>query len=196
VSGGVRGHDLFRYASIAACLLCYTTIILGGNVMASGSGLACPDWPSCFGNGNLLPAFHGAVALEWSHRVAAFFLAISVLVVFLLAVVYERSRSALLRISFGALALVVGEAFLGGVVVESALQIPIILLHLALATALFGLLLVLATLSNLRVLPRRWVEWARRAAEEHPTPEATAAGETLPGPGPVPEAPVGRPRGG
>ncbi|HYA54639.1 MAG TPA: COX15/CtaA family protein, partial [Thermoplasmata archaeon] len=145
----MRGHDLFRYGTVIACLLCYTTILLGGNVMASGSGLACPDWPSCFGNGNLLPAFHGSVALEWSHRVSAFFLSLAVLVLFLLAVVYERPRPALLRISFGALSLVVGEALLGGVVVESQLQIPIILLHLALATALFGLLLVLATLANL-----------------------------------------------
>jgi heme a synthase len=189
----MRGHDLFRYGTVIACLLCYTTILLGGNVMASGSGLACPDWPSCFGNGNLLPAFHGSVALEWSHRVAAFFLALAVLVLFLLGVVYERQRPALLRIAFGALALVVGEALLGGVVVESALQIPIILLHLALATALFGLLLVLATLANLRGLPRRWVEWARRAAEEVPASRSAAVGPGAPGPAPVPEAPLGRP---
>ncbi|MGD0250833.1 MAG: COX15/CtaA family protein [Thermoplasmata archaeon] len=192
----MRGHDLFRYGAIVACLLCYTTILLGGNVMASGSGLACPDWPSCFGNGNLLPAFHGSVALEWSHRVSAFFLSVCVLTVFLLAIVYERSRPALLRISFGTLALVVGEALLGGVVVESQLQVPIILLHLALATALFGLLLVLATLSNLRGLPRRWLEWARRAADENPTPPVSAPGAGAPNPVPVPEPTLGRPRGG
>ena len=37
--------------------------------------------------------------------------------------------------------------------VESQLEVPLILVHLALATALFGLLLVLALLSNLRELP-------------------------------------------
>jgi heme a synthase len=192
----MRGHDLFRYGTIAACLLCYTTILLGGNVMASGSGLACPDWPSCFGNGNLLPAFHGSVALEWSHRVSAFFLALTVLVVFLLGLAYERGRPALLRISFGTVALVVGEALLGGVVVESQLQIPIILLHLALATALFGLLLVLATLANLRGMPRRWLEWARRATEEVPGSSSPEGGVIPPDPGPAPESPIGRPREG
>jgi cytochrome c oxidase assembly protein subunit 15 len=188
----MRGHDLFRYGAIVGCLLCYTTILLGGNVMASGSGLACPDWPSCFGNGNLLPAFHGSVALEWSHRVSAFFLSLTVLVVFLLGIVYERQRSALLRISFGTLVLVVGEALLGGLVVESQLQIPIILLHLGLATALFGLLLVLAILANVRELPRRWVAWARRAVDEAPA----AARRSSPDPVSAPEPPLGRPREG
>ncbi len=194
MTGTLRGHDLFRYGAIVACVLCYTTILLGGNVMASDSGLACPDWPSCFGNGNLLPAFHGSVAVEWSHRVAAFFLSLSVLVVFLLGVVYERTRLALLRISFGTLALVVGEAFLGGVVVDSQLQTPIVLLHLGLATALFGLLLVLATLSNLRALPRRWVEWARRASEEAPI-EPVPPG-SAPARGRVPDGPLRQPREG
>jgi len=170
----MRGHDLFRYAGIVACVLCYTTILLGGNVMASDSGLACPDWPSCFGNANFLPAFSGGVALEWSHRVSAFFLSSAILLLTLLGVVYERQRKALLRLALGALALVVTEALLGGLVVESQLQVSLVLVHLAIATALFGLLLILVLLSNLRELPRRWIEWARRASDEHtPVPGAT-----------------------
>jgi heme a synthase len=172
----MRGHDLFRYAGIVACVLCYTTILLGGNVMASDSGLACPDWPSCFGNANFLPGFSGGVALEWSHRVSAFFLSSAILLLALLGVVYERQRKALLRLALGALALVVTEALLGGLVVESQLQVSFVLVHLAIATALFGLLLILVLLSNLRELPRRWIEWARRASDEHaPVPAPTDA---------------------
>ncbi|HYB78029.1 MAG TPA: COX15/CtaA family protein [Thermoplasmata archaeon] len=168
----MRGHDLFRYAAIVACLLCYTTILLGGNVMASDSGLACPDWPSCYGNGNYLPALQGGVALEWTHRVSAFFLSVSILVLTLLGVAYERQRRAFLRISFFALGLVVTEALLGGLVVESQLVVDFVLIHLAIATVLFGVLLVLALLSNLREIPRRWVDWARRASDESvPTPQ-------------------------
>ncbi len=192
----MRGHDLFRFGAVAACLLCYTTILLGGTVMASGSGLACPDWPSCFGNGDLLPAFHGSVAIEWSHRVSAFFLSATVLTVFVLAVAFERSRPALLRMAFGAVVLVVGEALLGALVVESDLQVPIILLHLGIATALFGLLLVLATLANLRGLPRRWLDWARRASEEVPNPVGSSPGIASPSPPSVPEVPYGWPREG
>ena len=190
----MRGHDLFRIAAVVACLLCYTTILLGGNVMASDNGLACPDWPSCFGNGNFFPAFQGGVALEWGHRIGAFFLALGILVLALLGVVYERQRKALLRMALGALALVVGEALLGGLVVESELRTPFVLVHLGIATALFGLLLVLAFLANLRELPRRWIEWARRAADESPTPVDAAPAPFAPSP--ARESPGARPREG
>ncbi|HYA58594.1 MAG TPA: COX15/CtaA family protein [Thermoplasmata archaeon] len=169
----MRGHDLFRAAAIFAAVLCYSTILLGGNVMASDDGMACPHWPTCYANGNLLPAYVGGAAVEWSHRVVAFFLSVSILVLTLLGVVYERSRRVLLRLSVGALALVVTEALLGGVVVESGLRPEFVLVHLAIATLLFGLLLILVLLSNMRELPRRWVEWARRASEETPSPAAT-----------------------
>ncbi len=187
----MRGHDLFRYASIFAVVLCYSTILLGANVMASDSGLACPDWPSCFGNGNLLPAFQGGVAVEWSHRVFAFFLSLSITVLALLGVVYERTRKVLRNLSLGALGLVVAEALLGGLVVRSDLTAEIVVVHLAIATALFGLLLALVLLANLRSLPRRWVEWARRASDE--APQSDALGRTPGDPSPVPAAPPAGP---
>jgi heme A synthase len=185
----MKGHDLFRYATLFAVVLCYATILLGGNVMASDNGLACPSWPSCYGNGNLLPAFQGGAAVEWSHRVMAFFLASSVLVLAVLAVAFERVRPALMRMSLVALGLVVTEALLGGLVVESSLAVTLVLVHLAIATALFGLLLVLSLLANFRELPTRWVAWARRALEETPATVADGAGapsEPYPAdPGPV-----------
>lgn len=188
----MRGHDLFRIAAVIACLLCYTTILLGGNVMASDSGLACPAWPSCTGNGNFLPAFEGGVALEWSHRVSAFFLSVSIVVLALLGIAYERARRVLLELALAALALVVAEALLGGLVVETELRIALVLTHLAIATALFGLLLVLVLLANLREMPRRWVEWARRVSDV-PSGDPPAEGVSD---APVPGAPVGWPREG
>jgi heme A synthase len=184
----VRGHDLFRFAAIAAVLMCYVTIILGGNVITTDNGLACPDWPTCFGNGNLLPAFTGGPAVEWSHRVAAFFLSVSVLVLTLLALAYERGRRALLRLSALSLSLVVMEALLGGVVIETSLLAAVVLLHLAIATALFGLLLITALLANLKEMPKRWIDWARRAVNEQPVPRAPAS--TDPSPGRASDRPV------
>ncbi|HYA54448.1 MAG TPA: COX15/CtaA family protein [Thermoplasmata archaeon] len=191
----MRGHDLFRYAAIVACVLCYTTILLGGNVMASDSGLACPDWPSCYGNGNFLPALQGGVALEWSHRVSAFFLATSILILAMLGIAYERQRRVLLRISLVCLGLVITEALLGGLVVESQLVPDLVLTHLAIATILFGILLVLVLLSNLRELPRRWVDWARRATDEVPAP-TSATPPYYEEPHRVPGSPFDLPRQG
>ena len=185
----MRGHDLFRYAALVACVLCYVTIILGGNVITTDNGLACPDWPTCFGNGNLLPSFSGGVAIEWSHRVSAFFLSVAVLGLAVLGIAFERGRRVLLRLGLGALALVVSEALLGGLVIESALRPGIVLLHLAIATVLFGILLVLAVLANLRQVPRRWIDWARRAAEET-APPARPSTDPLRAPAPSPERPV------
>ena len=166
----MRGHDLFRSVALVAALLCYSTILLGGTVMASGDGLGCPHWPTCYANDNLAPHVQGAAQVEWSHRVSAFFLALAVLALTILGVAYERQRRVLLGLSVGALGLVIAEALLGGLVVESSLSVVLVLGHLALATALFGLLLVIALLANLREMPRRWVDWARRATEERPAP--------------------------
>jgi heme A synthase len=186
----MRGHDFFRFAAIAACLLCYTTIILGGNVITTDNGLACPAWPSCYGNGNYLPTFTGGAAVEWSHRVAALFLSVSVFTLALLGVAFERGRRVLLRLSLASLALVVTEALLGGVVIETSLLGAVVLVHLAIATALFGLLLVLTLLANLREMPRRWVDWARRAADEGSATTLRVAEAPLPAPARPTDLPV------
>jgi heme a synthase len=186
----VRGQELFRYAAIVACMLCYMTILLGGNVITTDNGLACPHWPTCFGNGNLDPAVTGGAAIEWSHRVAAFVLSVSVLVLAALGLAYARGRRVLVRLSGLALGLVITEALLGGLVIETSLLAWVVLLHLAIATALFGILLIVAVLANLRQLPRRWVEWARRAADEVPAPPATGEFGGSRAPAPAPERPV------
>ena len=44
-------------------------IVLGALVRAHDAGLACPDWPQCFGT--WVPEMDFQVAFEWSHRVLA-----------------------------------------------------------------------------------------------------------------------------
>ncbi|HKS59625.1 MAG TPA: COX15/CtaA family protein [Thermoplasmata archaeon] len=160
----MSGHTTFRYTAVVAFLICYTTILLGGNVMASDSGLACPDWPTC--HGTLLPALAGPTGIEYAHRIAGFLLAVSILFLAILALVYEARRPVLRKASAAALGLVVGQALLGGLVVESSLGVGLVLTHLALATALFGLLLFIAMLANLREIPPHWIAWLQRASGE------------------------------
>ncbi|MFZ0699301.1 MAG: COX15/CtaA family protein [Thermoplasmata archaeon] len=165
----MRGHDLFRYAGVAALVACYVTIILGGNVLASDSGLGCPSWPACSGSFTLFPTVSGASAVEWAHRVSAFVLAVVIVILSAFALAYERRRPVLLKLSLFSLALVVALALLGGAVVDSNLDVGLVLLHFALATILFGVLLILVLLSNLRSLSRRWVNWAVKSGEERET---------------------------
>jgi heme A synthase len=55
------------FALLAA--LTWGLIVLGALVRAHGAGLACPDWPLCFGQA--IPAFDLKVAFEWGHRLLA-----------------------------------------------------------------------------------------------------------------------------
>lgn len=170
----MKGHTAFRWITAVAVVACYAVIILGGNVMASDAGLGCPDWPSC--HGTFSPPLSGASGIEWAHRLSAAVLSGVIVALFVAALLFERNRPVLVRLTGASLALVLAQALLGGVVVESALLVAYVLLHLALATALFALLLVIAFLSNYRDMPRRWVDWARRASEERPASGPAATG--------------------
>lgn len=55
------------FALLAA--ITWALIVLGALVRAHGAGLACPDWPLCFGE--FVPAMDMKVGFEWSHRVLA-----------------------------------------------------------------------------------------------------------------------------
>lgn len=58
------GHAFFGLAAIT-----YVLIVLGALVRAHGAGLACPDWPLCFGE--WIPRFDFRIAFEWGHRALA-----------------------------------------------------------------------------------------------------------------------------
>src|SRR5712692_2489332 len=57
-----------RLAAVAA-FLTLVLIVAGGLVTNTDSGLACPDWPTCFGSP--MPHMVGGVAVEHTHRLIA-----------------------------------------------------------------------------------------------------------------------------
>jgi cytochrome c oxidase assembly protein subunit 15 len=135
-----------RYATAFAALVGATQllIVLGALVRAHEAGLACPDWPLCFGD--LVPAMNLEVAFEWSHRV----LAGSVSLAFAaLALLLLRSgaapRSTRRWLAIAAVLLAV-QIVLGALTVWHLLAAWTVTSHLVTGNA-FALALLFATLS-------------------------------------------------
>lgn len=178
-------RTLFRLLAVAAFFATYVTIVLGGNVMASNAGLACPDWPTC--HGTFAPPFSGATAIEWSHRISAFLTGLLVAGMAVIGLVSERRRPVLRGLSVTAALLVIAQAFLGGLVVDTDLAGMVVLLHFVFATILLGVLLLIAFLANLRAIPKRWTDWAEAAADDEPASVTLARMERSGKPAELPE---------
>jgi protoheme IX farnesyltransferase len=139
---------LHRFA-IGLAVATYLLIMIGGLVHGTGSSLACPDWPLCYGS--LLPKMEGGVAVEHSHRLAAGTVAVATL---LLAVMLQRSATPALRRlrpwGWTAVGLVIVQAVLGGITVLLRLPTPISTAHTATSVLFFVTVLYVAVRSRPR----------------------------------------------
>jgi heme A synthase len=147
---------LTRFTRLAAVTVAMTfvLVIVGVVVRSTGSGLGCPEWPTC--HGSWIPPFDDPHAIiEWSHRTTAMIVGLLALAVAIAAVVGYRRRREILWPSIAAFVLVVFQALLGKVTVESELSGEIVTAHLATAMALFALVIYLLVRSVYPVrLPR------------------------------------------
>ncbi|HYP03700.1 MAG TPA: COX15/CtaA family protein, partial [Cyanobium sp.] len=119
-------------------------VAIGGATRVMEAGLACPDWPLCYGV--LLPGrqMNLQVFLEWFHRLDAFLVGLALLVLSALSL---RFRACLPRwlpaAAFAGLLLVALQGGLGALTVTRLLAAPMVSAHLI--TALVLVLLLSAT---------------------------------------------------
>lgn len=150
-----------RFTRLAAATVAMTfvLVIVGVVVRSTGSGLGCPEWPTC--HGSWIPPFDDIHAIiEWSHRTTAMIVGLLALAVAVVAVVAYRRRPEILWPSLAAFVLVIFQALLGKVTVESELSGEIVTAHLATAMALFALVIYLLVRSTYPVLLPRGGGWS------------------------------------
>ncbi|CAK6699943.1 COX15/CtaA family protein [Synechococcus sp. CBW1002] len=116
-------------------------VAIGGATRVMEAGLACPDWPLCYGV--LLPGqqMNMQVFLEWFHRLDAFLVGVALLVLCAISLLRRRLLPAWLPwFSAAALLMVAVQGALGALTVTRLLASDIVTAHLATALALVALM--------------------------------------------------------
>jgi protoheme IX farnesyltransferase len=147
---------LTRFTKLAAFTVAMTflLVVVGVVVRSTGSGLGCPEWPTC--HGSWIPPFDNPHAIiEWSHRSTAAIVGVLALATAVAAVVGYRRRASVLWPALAALGLVIFQAALGKAAVESDLSGDIVTAHLATAMALLALLICVTLRSSLPAIRPR-----------------------------------------
>ncbi|MEA2675938.1 MAG: heme o synthase [Chloroflexota bacterium] len=133
----------FQRLALLTAATTYLLIVIGAIVRSTGSGMGCPDWPTC--HGALIPPFGDTAAwIEWVHRSVAVLLGLLVLATAVVAWLDHRRVRSIRFGSLLALVLVFFQAYLGKVTVDTSNAGETVTAHLAAALALLGLLCFLA----------------------------------------------------
>lgn len=140
-----RPSPAFRRLAIATAALTYCLIVVGGIVRVTGSGDGCGSsggWPLC--NGSLLPALRTTTLIEFSHRWVTTIATVLVVALVIAAWTTQRRHRRLVVGSTLAGVLLLVQIALGALVVEFDLPGGIVMVHLANALLLLGVLVYVA----------------------------------------------------
>jgi len=116
----------YRQVTLVALILLSAIIVSGGAVRVTGSGLGCPDWPTCE-NGRVVAAqlfseSTGHRTIENVNRMITGLVSVAVILAVLGSLVRTPRRRDLTWLSLGLVAGVIGQIVLGGVTVLTHLH--------------------------------------------------------------------------
>jgi heme A synthase len=141
-------------------------LFLGSVVHATGSSLACPDWPTCFGT--MVPEMSGGVFWEHLHRLVAGGLVLMFSLATWLVYKEARDRPWMIRACWGGIVLLLVQSAFGGLTVIYRLPDAVSTTHLALAFGFLSLATFLAAKTRAGEGPARadagLAPWAAAAA--------------------------------
>jgi heme A synthase len=153
-----------RRLGVASIAVAFLVMVLGAWVKANGAGLACPDWPACYGK--FFPPFPSAEnggmwhdkavnfsqaqeLYEWAHRAVVSLLALPLVAFAITAGTNKAANIVLRRLAWTALGLYVFQALLGQVTVVTGNPPWATTTHLATATTLLFVLTVATSIAFL-----------------------------------------------
>lgn len=153
----------FRRLGTLTIFAVYFVILVGGIVRASGAGMGCPDWPTCFGQWvpptqeSQLPAnYHEIYAArgyenttfnpvktwtEYSNRIIGATTGIFILLTAWSSRIYLKTDKTIFYLALSVFFLVGFQGWLGSAVVASNLKPLMITLHMLLALFIVALLI-------------------------------------------------------
>ena len=126
---------MYRRITLFAAWALGFIILTGGLVRVTGSGLGCPDWPTCTQHRVVAPwQYHAWV--EFGNRIVTGGVSLAVVLAVLGAVVREPRRRDLTLLSCGLVAGVLAQIVLGGETVKHQLAPPFVMGHFLLSMLL------------------------------------------------------------
>ena len=132
----------YRRITLFALLALTFIIVTGGAVRLTGSGLGCPDWPTCAENRVVAPwEYHAMV--EFVNRTITGLVSLAVMLAVLGSLVRTPRRRDLLWLSLGLVAGVIGQIVLGGLTVLFELRPGFVMAHFLLSMVLLANAVVL-----------------------------------------------------
>ena len=122
----------YRRITLLALLALAFIVVTGGAVRITGSGLGCPDWPTC-AKGRIVAerSFHPMV--EFVNRVITGVVSLAVILAVLGSVIRRPRRRDLIVLSLGLVLGIVAQIVLGGATVKHHLAPPYVMAHFLLS---------------------------------------------------------------
>lgn len=135
---------LSRLALVATLAL----VALGGFTRGSGSGYGCADrWPLCEDGllGGWLPRADFHMIVEWSHRFVAASVGLLAVAILVTAIGGRHHRRRITWNAVLAVVVIVGQAWVGRLVVKGGLDADLVSVHLAISMVIVALYTVMVT---------------------------------------------------
>jgi cytochrome c oxidase assembly protein subunit 15 len=132
----------FRWFALASFISMIVIVLSGAAVRLTGSGLGCPDWPTCF-QGRISGSWSIHPLIEYGNRVVTVTLICVTVATLVAAILREVRRHDLIILSGMLIGGVIADAILGAFVVYSKLNPWLVSLHMLLSLSMVVIAAVL-----------------------------------------------------